>query len=372
MVVSAGGFSSVTNILSGGIEIVTSFGTADGTVVRSGGTLEAFGGASIVSAAFGSGGIFEIISGFSESGTTISGGEILKVAAGGSALDTLVESGSHEIVLSGAVVASTTVSSGGLEIVNSGALDSAVTIDGGILELGIGGSATVIDFTSAAGGTLRIDGTVMPTNTLSGFVSGNAIDLAGVGFVSGATTSITSGNVLEVTVGSTTYDVQLDPLGTYGSVTFRVVADGHGGTEIDTIQVVSSGAVLTVPALQTWFNTDVLAGGTLIVSGTAIGTLATGGTQEVFGSAVSAVIEHRQRGRGDGRRHDRHDDQHRCLRAGIGRRHDLEHDRRWRARRRSGVWVLDRSNTAGARAVWSTPRARSMAWSDDPAAAIVR
>ena len=96
--------------------------------------------------------------------------------------------------------------------------------------------------------------------------------------------------MLDVVVNSSHYDLQLDPLGNYVSVTFRALTDGHGGTQINTIQVISNGETLIVPFGQTWFNTEIQGGGTLIVSGTAIGTTDSGGTQDVFGSTVSAVI----------------------------------------------------------------------------------
>src|SRR5262249_42323567 len=113
--------------------------------------------------------------------------------------------------------------------------------------------------------------------------------LRGVTFVAGASATVLSGNVLDVVVNAVHYDLQLDPTKNYSGTTFHVTADGFGGSEIETIVVVSSGQTLVVPVGQTWFDTIINSGGTLQVSGTVSGTL-NSGTQQVFGSAVSGLF----------------------------------------------------------------------------------
>jgi autotransporter-associated beta strand protein len=66
------------------------------------------------------------------------------------------------------------------------------TIHAGTLEIGVNGtpSGGGIAFTSPTG-TMRVDGTSAPANTISGFVSGDTIDLAGIGWQAGDTPDYT-------------------------------------------------------------------------------------------------------------------------------------------------------------------------------------
>src|SRR5258707_7880699 len=98
----------------------------------------------------------------------------------------IVLSGGTEIVASGGVPSATTIQFGGFEQVMSGGTAAATVISGGTLEIQSGGAVGSggLRF-SGSGGTLTIDGTTMPTSTVSGFVTGDTIDLAGVSFASG-------------------------------------------------------------------------------------------------------------------------------------------------------------------------------------------
>ena len=58
---------------------------------------------------------------------------------------------------------------------------------------------------NGSGGTLKIDGTVMPSATISGLVLGDIIDLAGISFDSNGSTTALSGNVLQVTEHGSSY-----------------------------------------------------------------------------------------------------------------------------------------------------------------------
>ncbi len=95
----------------------------------------------------------------------------------------------------------------------AGGLASGATIAGGTLELMSGGSAgtaPLVFFGSS--GTLRLDDTAMPSNTIFGFVAGDAIDLAGVSLASGGLVGLSSGNVLVVSAAGSAYDLQLNPV----------------------------------------------------------------------------------------------------------------------------------------------------------------
>ncbi len=107
-------------------------------------------------------------------------------------------------------------------------------IAGGTLELQKPGSAGGggIAFLNGGAETLRIDGTTMPTNTIYGLTTNDTIDLANVAFVSGATATVAAGNVLKITEGGNTYNLNLDPAQTFAPSSFFVGSDGAGGTII--------------------------------------------------------------------------------------------------------------------------------------------
>src|SRR5207249_1341270 len=90
--------------VNGGIELVSSGGTASGATVNSGGTLELFGNA--VADLFGttvinSGGILELGSGYTLSGYGIGNGVTVEVASSGTFSGGFVSSGGRLVVLSG-------------------------------------------------------------------------------------------------------------------------------------------------------------------------------------------------------------------------------------------------------------------------------
>src|SRR4029077_19572162 len=96
--------------------------------------------------------------------------------------------------------------------------------------LGVGGSAGGTILFNGVGGTLRVDGSVMPTATISSVVVGDTIDLAGVAFDSNGSTTALSGNVLQITENGSSY------LLTFGSSTnlnaFHLTADGSGRPDL--------------------------------------------------------------------------------------------------------------------------------------------
>src|SRR5262249_53712586 len=60
------------------------------------------------------------------------------------------------------------------------------------------------------------------------------IDLAGVAFDSAGTVQLLAGNILKVVENAVTYQLNLDSEHDYSAIHFRLLSDGHGGTDIVT------------------------------------------------------------------------------------------------------------------------------------------
>jgi len=141
-------------------------------------------------------------------------------------------------------------------------------------------------------GTLEIVGSVMPSATISGFEIGDIIDLASVASGSGGSAVLTSGNVLDVVEGGSTYVLNLNPSQNYSGTQFVLSTDGISGTDIALANLVSvpSGWTLTISSGQTSGDVMVLSGGTLDIlsGGTAVGTTVSGGGSEIVSSGGTA------------------------------------------------------------------------------------
>jgi autotransporter passenger strand-loop-strand repeat protein len=211
--------SNITFLQGGGLDVasgqtltISSGQTSSGLDVQSDGTLFVAGGGVAIDTQILSGGQENVLSGGLDSGALISG--LLTVSSGG-------------------VSTSATVSSGGTEIVAAGGSGAGTVIAGGTLEFNHGASFDGSINFSGTGGTLRIDGTAMPSNTISDFVAGDAIDLAGVSLFRGGSVILSGSNVLVVSAHNSAYQLQLDPSEDYSSTSFRLLSDGHGGTEVE-------------------------------------------------------------------------------------------------------------------------------------------
>ncbi len=118
-----------------------------------------------------------------------------------------------------------------------GSVDGTGTLqieNGATLELASGafaGSNTV--HFDGPGATLQIDGTAMPTATISGFAATDTIDLANESYLSGAQATLLAGNVLQITgIGAGTLDLQLDPTQNFAGEMFALASDGGAGTDL--------------------------------------------------------------------------------------------------------------------------------------------
>jgi autotransporter passenger strand-loop-strand repeat protein len=320
-----------------GQTLTVSAGQSDTSlIVLSGGTLNVLSGGIVINT-LDSGGIVNVSSGAAASGTAIFSGGSQNVFSGGTATTTAIDNGGVQLV-AGGVASTTAINIGGTMVLSSGATHAslvdgafvfggsphsltgivgsgAVIVSAGTLSLGLasgcvfagefviagGGTLEVtsagaaagrpIDFADA-GAILRIDGTTMPNDVISGFSPNEAIDLSGVSFDSSGSATQLSGNVLQVVENSQTYDLNLDPAQSFTGQRFLFSADGGSGTDIAvTSPVVSSGQVLSVSSGQTGDGIVVLGGGTLdVLSGaTESGaTVSSGGALDVFDGGTLA------------------------------------------------------------------------------------
>jgi autotransporter passenger strand-loop-strand repeat protein len=198
--------TSFTTVNRGGVDGVASGATAVSTMVNSGGTEQIQGTA--LSTTVNSGGIQDVdgtaeyttLSGgvqFVFTGTTtgttvdrggsenVDGEQIRGGFDGGTTYDTVVNAGGHEL-LNGGLAYGTAVNSGGTEIVSAGtATDTAVNV-------------------------------------------GGTIDVTYLSYTSGGTASVTTGDVLTVSVGGHSYVQQL--AGNYAIEYFHLAKDTGSGT----------------------------------------------------------------------------------------------------------------------------------------------
>jgi hypothetical protein len=102
------------------------------------------------------------------------------VAAGGTATSSFLKGGGHETILQGGTAANTTIA-------------------GGTLQLNVGAVvAGTISFDSIVGGKLTIASATMPTATITSFVSGDSIKLAGIVYNSADKVSVGSAGVVTI------------------------------------------------------------------------------------------------------------------------------------------------------------------------------
>src|SRR5258708_23477913 len=172
--------------------------------------------------------------------THISGGQTFTVSSGIIDTNDLVLPSGTEIVAFGGTTSGTTIAFGGLEQVMAGGTAAVTVISGGTLEIQNGGvvGAGGIIF-SGSGGKFAIDGTTMPTSAISGFVIGDAIDLAGVSFANGGNVQLSAGNVLRGFEGGQFYTLELDSGQSYAGKSFRLSSDGPGGRDIQVVSGLS-------------------------------------------------------------------------------------------------------------------------------------
>jgi hypothetical protein len=205
-----------------------------------------------------------IVIGYGTDNVTISGGDDNTVSAGTSTAGLTISG------VSGTLSGSAPSPSAGGTLPLTGADSGAATIgSASTLELGVGALLTGdINFGSSPGGTLKIDGTAMPTNVINGFAQDDTIDLAGIPFGDETFAQITADNNLQIETNGPWYDLQLDPTDDFSGEVALASPDGRGGTDITltppiitldylefsqlAYDYISSGGVVTVPTPAGW------------------------------------------------------------------------------------------------------------------------
>ncbi|WP_299107554.1 hypothetical protein, partial [uncultured Bradyrhizobium sp.] len=339
---TSGGIGSGTGVFSGGVENVLAGGSAAFIAVYGGGVLNVAG--ETLSTVGISGGVENVlsggfISGAPHSGTGVYAGGTLNISAGGSGAFVGVNSGGTANV-AGVILSNSVISSGGVENVLSGGLISgsggtftgdygtlnlqaggsatrfdvfsggianvagsagSIGVWGGTVELQVGGSAGEFDFSgpgvsggtgfSGNGGKLEIDGTTMPGATISGFVVGDTINLTSESASHVTSVGLGANNVLQIaTTDNGTLTLQLDPSQTFTNPFGR--AGDATGTDIFLFTSSGGSGNITVSSGQTDVGLVISSGQTLNVlsGGTTVGTVLSGGTENVFGAEQNAVV----------------------------------------------------------------------------------
>jgi autotransporter passenger strand-loop-strand repeat protein len=231
LLLGAGGLVSSATIESGGLEIINSGGTDVGASVS--GTLRVFSSGLASGVEVHSGGLLRV--------------GALGFGAGGLVSGTTIDSGGLELVDSGGTDFSATISASAALVVFSRGTALDTTISGGTLVVSSGGSLGGKVTFAGSGGTLLIGGTAMPAAVISGFVSGDAIDLPNIPYdsKSGFAALVSGSNkqaVLKIVENKKTYSINLNVVQSPNNMkgqSFQLSSDSSGqGTEI---QLMSGG-----------------------------------------------------------------------------------------------------------------------------------
>jgi autotransporter passenger strand-loop-strand repeat protein len=244
----SGGVASGAIVNSKGFQEVFSSGHAQDTTISSGGGQYIFSGGVASGSFVSNGGAEYVYSSGTASHTTVSAGGQFYISSGGLAVDTTVEGTAFgsggtfldatTIVYSSGTAISTTVSSGGLLVVSSGGtVSNTVLSSGGTLDVQSGGIVSGSVTFSGIDGMLRIDGTGLASDpstliaaTISGFASGDTIDLTDITYSAAGRVNLIGGNELQIIEDGHTYDLQLDPLQNFTGDFFDLTDNGNGGT----------------------------------------------------------------------------------------------------------------------------------------------
>jgi autotransporter passenger strand-loop-strand repeat protein len=283
----------VSNTQDNGAVYVSLGGSANGTVVNSGGTLTVLSGGLADPTTIYSGGLEIVSTGGTDDGAEISGGE---QDVNGYASGATVFTGSQVVEAGGTT--SSTVISGGLEVVSAGGTDDGAQIAGGEQDVyGYASGATVFTGSQVveAGGTVSstvISGglEVVSGTDFGAQISGGEQDV--YGYASG-TTVFTGSQVIEAggTASSTIISGGLEIVSAGGTDDGAQISGG----EEDVFGYASSATVFTgsqVVESGGTASSTIISGGLEIVSagGTDDGPQIAGGEQEVYGYANSATV----------------------------------------------------------------------------------
>jgi autotransporter passenger strand-loop-strand repeat protein len=233
-----------------------------------------------------------VSSGGSAVGTVVSSGGNQVVSSAGSAISTTVSNGGNQTIYGGAIVSSTQLLSGGSQSLTSGAAAFNTTLSsGGLLTVLNGGSALSID--QLAGGSLRTSVGSGITAVASGNHQSGAFKVA-LGMASNvllnrnaqlnvlsggvaSATTVSNGGLIVVESGGSSYYTQI-----YSGGEERILSGGYGP-----FATIYSGGLQTISAGGIDSASTILGGGTQTVSGTALATIISG--TQIIGSGGSGI-----------------------------------------------------------------------------------
>jgi autotransporter passenger strand-loop-strand repeat protein len=332
--VSSGQTSTGLTVVAGETLTVNSGGTIVSTQVNSGGAVIINAGVDSATTILAGG--YELVQGpasgaaVNVSGDQIYGSQVISAATAQVSNETVYAGGELDLFLKGGVATGVTVSSGGTLNISANATASNTTLSGGgslVLESGKASVAGSLTF-AGGGNRLAISGSTTSgfgfdvgsgaqAPVIIGFTTGDKIDMAAfttatvsmtqsstggntaVNVVSGGTTvetfvfsgaaisghlSLTSGagGVAEIV-----YVSSGGSGGNSGGVTSTVISSGVTSTGL----IVSSGQTLAVQSGGSVVSTTVLAGGSMVVSGSdQSAVISAGGAETVYGSASGDQI----------------------------------------------------------------------------------
>ncbi|MCB8877104.1 Hint domain-containing protein [Acidisoma silvae] len=317
VLVDAGGTIISTTVLAGGTATIN--GTDSGTVISSGGTVTVSATGTETSAVISAGG-YEILSG-KATGDQVYGTQLVSAGSAVTTGETVYNGGAIDLFLKGGIVSNTVISSGGeLNISgNASATGTTVLMGGGVIDLESPKANVLGSLVFSGAATLEETNTVSAgygvSAVITGFTSGDVIDLTTFGAGATMTSSVVSGNLVEtVAAGGVSESFTFSGTGLATPLTLQ--SDGNGGEEIvygsgtvvssgsstgsgstSATNVVSSGATssgltvsnggtLTVNAGGTIVSATIQSGGSVVVNGTDSGTvISAGGNELLVGSA---------------------------------------------------------------------------------------
>jgi autotransporter passenger strand-loop-strand repeat protein len=243
MVVYSGGkgVNDVINSYPG--LVISSGGTTSGDIIQSGNEV--------------------VVSGGIASGALVESSGYQYISAGGKAVSTTVNGG-VQYVLSGGLSSATKITSG-TEVVSALGTVKSGTIAGGVLDVVSGGVISGGVTFTGSGGQLTIESNIMPTNVISGFVTGDIIKLSAVAYDVSDTVKVNTAGSVTSSAGGSTYDVHIAGA-TVGSTAFvfgpgSLLTKGVGSAAIKFIApavapaVSSGGTALAAPGFaQLWLG----------------------------------------------------------------------------------------------------------------------
>jgi autotransporter passenger strand-loop-strand repeat protein len=289
LTVDAGGTAVSATILSGGSAVVT--GADSGTLIAEGGN--------------------ELLSG-SATGDTIFGTQLLSAATAVASNETVFNGGSLDLFLKGAVADNTVLSGGSLNINGSATASNTTITDGGAIVLESpkatlsgtvtfsgAGSISVTDLSSAGTGDQAV---------ISGFTTGDAIDVTVIGSGATLTSSLVNGNTVETITSGGTSQSFIFAGSSFEPGFFVLSSDGGSGTLLTvsaatptsmTIAsgatqsglIVTSGSTVNVLGGGSIISATILSGGLVVDAGVDSGTtISAGGNETVLGTASGDQI----------------------------------------------------------------------------------